>query len=45
MSHADNDGLSRVDNHGGMGEWAFAQIEDPWDCVKEIRGAIEAGLP
>jgi type III restriction enzyme len=31
-----------VNNHGGLGEWAFLQVEDPWDCIEEIRGAIRA---
>lgn len=26
-----------VNNHGGLGEWAFAEISDPWDCVEQIR--------
>ena len=33
-----------VNNHGGLGEWLFIEIEDPWDCVDSIRAASPRGV-
>jgi len=32
-----------VNNHGGFGRWAFAEISDPWDAQKTIRAALKPG--
>jgi type III restriction enzyme len=29
-----------VNNHGGLGRWAFAEITDPWDAPGMIRAAL-----
>ena len=34
-----------VNNHGGLGCWAFSEINDPWDAKNAIRrfvGAIDS---
>ncbi len=32
--------IPAVNAHGGLGRWAFAEIQDPWHCMDEIRAAI-----
>lgn len=34
-----------VNNHGGLGRWAFLEITDPWDAQNTIRAAVQAGAP
>ena len=34
-----------VNNHGGFGRWAFAEIRDPWYAGKTIRDAVAALSP
>jgi type III restriction enzyme len=29
-----------VNNHGGLGRWAFLEISDPWDAENTIRATI-----
>jgi type III restriction enzyme len=29
-----------VNNHGGLGRWAFLEIADPWDAKNTIRAAL-----
>ena len=29
-----------VNNHGGLGRWAFLEIADPWDAKNSIRGCL-----
>jgi type III restriction enzyme len=31
-----------VNNHGGLGRWAFVEVTDPWDAQSTIRAAVEA---
>ncbi|MBI5238301.1 MAG: DEAD/DEAH box helicase family protein [Deltaproteobacteria bacterium] len=31
-----------INNHGGLGRWAFIEVADPWDVKKTIRSAIAA---
>ncbi len=30
-----------VNNHGGFGRWAFLEIDDPWDAMSMVRGALK----
>ena len=32
-----------VNNHGGLGRWAFLEISDPWDAQNTIRAALGTG--
>jgi len=32
-----------VNNHGGLGRWAFLEISDPWDAQNTIRAALSNG--
>lgn len=32
-----------VNNHGGLGRWAFLEISDPWDAQNTIRAALSSG--
>jgi hypothetical protein len=32
-----------VNNHGGLGRWAFVEISDPWDAEGTIRAAARGG--
>ena len=32
-----------VNNHGGLGRWAFLEISDPWDAQNTIRAARSCG--
>ncbi len=29
-----------INNHGGLGNWAFVEISDPWDCQETIRAVL-----
>jgi type III restriction enzyme len=29
-----------VNNHGGLGRWAFVEISDPWDAANTIRASL-----
>ncbi len=29
-----------VNNHGGLGDWAFVEVTDPWDAKSAIRAGI-----
>jgi type III restriction enzyme len=40
VSTAKNLWVPAVNNHGGLGRWAFVEIEDPWDALRAIRKAI-----
>jgi len=31
-----------VNNHGGLGRWAFIEVSDPWDAQKLIRGFLRS---
>lgn len=33
--------LPAVNAHGGLGRWAFVEIQDPWHCMDEIRKAMQ----
>ena len=28
--------IPAVNNHGGLGKWAFVEVDDPWDCKRAI---------
>ncbi len=30
-----------VNNHGGLGEWRFTEVTDPWDTKSLFAGALE----
>jgi type III restriction enzyme len=32
--------IPAVNNHGGFGRWAFAEVTDPWDAKNTIRAAL-----
>ncbi|TVL98851.1 MAG: restriction endonuclease subunit R [Candidatus Brocadia sp. WS118] len=32
--------MPAVNNHGGLGRWAFLEINDPWNAKNEIRNTI-----
>ncbi|MBN1344849.1 MAG: DEAD/DEAH box helicase family protein [Phycisphaerae bacterium] len=32
-----------VNNHGGLGPWAFLEITDPWDAMNAIRSFLAGG--
>jgi type III restriction enzyme len=32
-----------VNNHGGLGRWAFIEIGDPWDAENAIRTSLQKG--
>ncbi len=32
-----------VNNHGGLGRWAFIEITDPWDAATTIRAMLKDG--
>ena len=32
--------IPAVNNHGGLGRWAFLEIADPWDAKNIIRAAL-----
>lgn len=32
--------IPAVNNHGGLGRWAFIEISDPWDAQNTIRAAL-----
>lgn len=32
-----------VNNHGGLGEWAFVETADPWDCAEVIKATMAGG--
>lgn len=34
--------IPAVNNHGGLGDWRFVEIDDPWDCVDLIRQSLES---
>ena len=34
-----------VNNHGGYGRWAFAEVTDPWDVRPVIGAAVEEARP
>ena len=34
--------IPAVNNHGGLGRWAFLGISDPWDAKNTIRGVLKA---
>ncbi len=40
VSTARNLWIPAVNNHGGFGQWAFLEIEDPWDAKNTIRAFI-----
>jgi len=42
VSTARNLWIPAVNNHGGLGRWAFLEISDPWDAKNIIRGALKA---
>jgi type III restriction enzyme len=29
-----------VNNHGGLGRWAFVEITDPWRAKSQLRAAL-----
>jgi len=31
-----------VNNHGGLGRWAFVEVTDPYNCQTQLRAAIQA---
>jgi type III restriction enzyme len=31
-----------VNNHGGLGRWAFVEVSDPYNCQTQLRAAIQA---
>jgi len=35
--------IPAVNNHGGLGRWAFIEISDPWDAQNTIRAALSSG--
>lgn len=35
--------IPAVNNHGGLGRWAFIEISDPWDAQNTIRAALNSG--
>ena len=36
--------IPAVNNHGGFGRWAFAEVTDPWDAVGVIRAAAAEAM-
>ena len=34
--------IPAVNNHGGLGRWAFIEISDPWDAQNTIRAALNS---
>jgi type III restriction enzyme len=36
--------IPAVNNHGGLGRWAFIEISDPWDAQNTIRAALSRGI-
>jgi type III restriction enzyme len=34
-----------VNNHGGLGRWAFLEVSDPWDAANLIRAHVHALVP
>jgi type III restriction enzyme len=32
--------IPAVNNHGGLGRWAFLEIDDPWDAANTIRAFV-----
>ena len=33
-----------VNNHGGLGRWAFVEVTDPWDAERTLRAALGATM-
>jgi len=33
-----------INNHGGFGRWAFAEVRDPWNAENQVREAVAAAL-
>jgi len=30
-----------VNNHGGLGRWAFVEVSDPYNCQTQLRAALQ----
>ena len=41
VSTARNLWVPAVNNHGGVGRWAFLEIEDPWDAQNLVRAFLK----
>jgi type III restriction enzyme len=44
VSTARNPWVPAVDNHGGLGCWAFLEISDPMDAKNTIRASVNGGV-
>lgn len=33
--------IPAVNAHGGLGQWVFLEVQDPWNCIKDIRYELE----
>ena len=44
VTTAQNLWVPAVNNHGGLGRWAFAEVRDPWDAQTYLRRVL-AALP
>jgi type III restriction enzyme len=40
VSHARNQWVPAINNHGGFGRWGFIEITDPWNAKNTIRATL-----